>query len=267
MIIFPNAKINIGLNIVEKRSDGFHNIETIFYPVKIHDSLEIIESSETEFFAHGINIPGNTTDNICLKAYELIKKDINLPHVHIHLLKNIPVGAGLGGGSADGAFMIKLLNQKFELGLTIEQMQRYARQLGSDCAFFIENTPVFAVGKGDEFLSQELNLEKYYIVLIKPDIHVSTIDAYGGCIPGKPAASLQLLANLPVSEWKNTIKNDFEKTVFKKYPSIQKIKEDLYEAGALYASMSGSGSSVFGIFEKETSLPQLEKENRVFYNV
>ncbi|MOA02150.1 4-diphosphocytidyl-2-C-methyl-D-erythritol kinase [compost metagenome] len=163
--------------------------------------------------------------------------------------------------------MITLLNQKFELGLTTEQMQQYARQLGSDCAFFIENTPVFAVGKGDEFLSQELNLEKYYIVLVKPDIHVSTIDAYGGCIPEKPASSLQLLANLPVPEWRNTIKNDFEKTVFKKYPSIQRIKEELYEAGAIYASMSGSGSSVFGIFEKETALPQLEKENKVFYNV
>lgn len=267
MIIFPNAKINIGLNIVEKRADGFHNIETIFYPIKIHDSLEIIVSDRTEFFAHGINIPGNATDNICLKAYELIKKDFDLPPVHIHLLKNIPIGAGLGGGSADGAFMITLLNQKFELGLTAEQMQQYARQLGSDCAFFIENTPVFAVGKGDEFLSQELNLEKYYIVLVKPDIHVSTIDAYGGCIPEKPAASLQLLANLPVAEWKNTIKNNFEKTVFKKYPSIQKIKEDLYEAGAIYASMSGSGSSVFGLFEKEIALPQLEKENKVFYNV
>ncbi|MNH26893.1 4-diphosphocytidyl-2-C-methyl-D-erythritol kinase [compost metagenome] len=163
--------------------------------------------------------------------------------------------------------MIRLLNQKFELGLSVEQMQQYARRLGSDCAFFIENTPVFAVGKGDEFFSQELNLEKYFLVLIKPDIHVSTVDAYGGCKPEKPDTSLQLLAHLPVSEWKNTIKNDFEKTVFKKYPPIQKIKEELYRAGAMYASMSGSGSSVFGIFDKEVVLPHLEMEHKVFYGV
>ncbi|MCO4291433.1 4-(cytidine 5'-diphospho)-2-C-methyl-D-erythritol kinase [Solitalea sp. MAHUQ-68] len=267
MILFPNAKINLGLNIVEKRWDGFHNIETVFYPIKINDSLEIIEAADTEFFAHGIEIPGDNHDNICLKAYDLLKHDFNLPPIEIHLLKNIPVGAGLGGGSADGAFMIKLLNQKFGLGLTIEQMQVYARKLGSDCAFFIENKPVFAFGKGDEFTGQEINLEHHFLVLVKPAIHVSTADAYGGCAPSKPKTSLQMLLHLPITEWKGLVINDFETTVFPKYPAIARIKEELYENGALYASMSGSGSSVFGIFHEPVQLPNLENDHKVFYGV
>ncbi|UKJ06409.1 4-(cytidine 5'-diphospho)-2-C-methyl-D-erythritol kinase [Solitalea lacus] len=267
MILFPNAKINIGLNIVEKRNDGFHNIETVFYPVKIHDSLEVIEAGETRFFAYGTTIPGTADDNICLKAYELLKRDYNLPSIHIHLLKNIPVGAGLGGGSADAAYMIRLLDQKFELGLQTQQMQQYARQLGSDCAFFIENKPVFAYGKGDEFVSQEIDLDRYFLVLVKPPVHVSTADAYGGCKPAKPASSLQMLLHLPILEWKALVNNDFEATVFPKYPEIAALKKELYDNGALYASMSGSGSSVFGIFKEPILLPQLEKDNKVFYGV
>ncbi|POY36068.1 4-(cytidine 5'-diphospho)-2-C-methyl-D-erythritol kinase [Solitalea longa] len=267
MILFPNAKINLGLNIVEKRADGFHNIETVFYPIKINDSLEVIEATETKFNVHGVDIPGNVKDNICLKAYELLKHDFDLPAIEVHLLKNIPVGAGLGGGSADGSFMLKLLNQKFELGLTVQQLQNYARQLGSDCAFFIENKPVFAFGKGDEFVEQEVNLDTYYLVLVKPAIHVSTADAYGGCLPSKPQTSLQMLLHLPVAEWKALVMNDFESTVFPKYPEIRAIKEHLYNNGALYASMSGSGSSVFGIFHSPVQLPELGKIHKVFYGV
>ncbi|SMO67899.1 4-(cytidine 5'-diphospho)-2-C-methyl-D-erythritol kinase [Solitalea koreensis] len=267
MIVFPNAKINIGLNIVEKREDGFHNIETIFYPIKINDALEVIESEQTQFFSEGKQIPGNVEDNICLKAYHLLKHDFKLPPVHIHLLKNIPIGAGLGGGSSDGAYLIKLLNSKFNLQLCSEKMESYARKLGSDCAFFIENNPVFAVGKGDQFIDLELDLSKYFLVLVKPSIHVSTADAYGGCKPHKPLYSLQMLVRNPVSEWKNLIVNDFEDSVFTKYPEIKILKESLYESGALYVSMSGSGSSVYAFFSHQVNLPLIEANHQVFYNV
>jgi 4-diphosphocytidyl-2-C-methyl-D-erythritol kinase len=267
MIVFPNAKINIGLNITEKRADGYHNLETIFYPVKINDALEAIITPQLNFSSSGITIPGDGANNLCIKAYELIKLDHDLPALEIHLHKHIPIGAGLGGGSADAAFFIKLLNQQFGLDLTVEAMQNYARQLGADCAFFIENKPVYAFEKGDQFEPIKLDLSKYVIVLVMPPVHVSTADAYSGVKPEPAAESLKDLIKLPVSEWKGRIKNDFEKSVIGKYPLIGEVKQALYEAGALYASMSGSGASVFGIFEKLPSLKYLEAESSVFYNV
>jgi len=267
MLAFANAKINLGLNVIEKRADGYHNLETVFYPVKLHDVLEITDALETSCQIRGIDIPGEMTDNICLKAFHLIQKDFDIPAQQITLLKNIPVGAGLGGGSADAAFLIKLLNTKFKLGLTPAVMENYAVQLGADCAFFIRDEPVFATGKGDQFSALSLDLSACFMVLVKPPIHVSTAEAYGKLQPAFPETGLSELIKLPVGEWKKVLKNDFEKPVFLKYPEISQIKDQLYHAGATFALMSGSGSSVFAIFEGAVTLPQLEKDNKVFYNI
>jgi 4-diphosphocytidyl-2-C-methyl-D-erythritol kinase len=251
LISFPNAKVNLGLNIVAKRTDGYHNIETCFFPVNWCDVLEIVPSDTIRFTSSGIEIPGNPDQNLCLKAYHLLKKDFNLPPVHIHLHKIIPIGAGLGGGSSDAAFTLKNLNTQFELSLTDDQLIEYARQLGSDCAFFIKNNPVLAKEKGDVFEEIELDLYDKKIILIYPKIHVSTADAYGGVQPGKPEKNVGEILSQPLVNWKDLLKNDFEDTIFPKYPEIRKVKESLYESGAVYASMSGSGSAVFGIFEND----------------
>ncbi len=265
MIIFPNAKINIGLHVVERRPDGYHNLETIFYPIKLKDALEIIAAEEFSFESSGIDIPGRTEDNLCVKGYQLLKKDFDLSPIKIHLHKHIPIGAGLGGGSADAAFFIRLLNQFFSLGLTDELMMDYARKLGADCAFFIKNSPVYAFDKGDEFEPIKLDLSAYTIVLIMPPVHVSTAEAYSGVKPSPVKISLMELIQNPIADWKKHIKNDFEETIFKHHPVIRGVKASLYEAGAIYASMSGSGASVFGIFEKMPDLSHLENDNRIFY--
>ncbi|WP_299286576.1 4-(cytidine 5'-diphospho)-2-C-methyl-D-erythritol kinase [uncultured Mucilaginibacter sp.] len=267
MIVFPNAKINIGLNVVERRADGYHNLETVFYPIQIKDALEVVLSDKLRFTSSGIAIPGNANDNLCLKAYHLIKKDYDLPPVNIHLHKNIPIGAGLGGGSADAGFFIKLLNEVCEIGLSVDAMENYARQLGADCAFFIGNKPVFASEKGDQFEPLELDLSAYHLVLVMPPVHVSTAEAYGGVRPKASENNLKSALKLPVEEWKALVKNDFEKTVFQHHPKIMQVKEALYQQGAIYAAMSGSGASVFGIFNKKPDLQELEKANQVFYAV
>lgn len=267
MLAFANAKINLGLNVTEKRPDGYHNLETVFYPVNLYDVLEVTEAEETSCELKGIDVPGDTADNICLKAYHLLRKDFDLPPLKITLLKNIPVGAGLGGGSADAAFLIKLLNDKFKLGLTIAAMEDYARILGADCAFFITNKPVYAFGKGDQFSPLSIDLSAYFKVLVKPPVHVSTADAYGGLTPAFPETPLKDLISLPVKEWRGKLKNDFEERIFVKYPEISQIKEQLYLAGATFALMSGSGSSVFALFDAKVLLPHLEKENSVYYNI
>lgn len=267
MITFPNAKINIGLNITERRPDGYHNLETVFYPVQIKDALEVIESDGLKFETSGISIPGNVEHNLCLKVYQLLKADFDLPPVSIHLHKHIPIGAGLGGGSADAAFFIKLLNEKFQLQLTQEQMTEYVRPLGADCAFFIENKPVYAFEKGDRFEPVELDLSAYHIAVAMPPVYVSTAEAYQGVRPKLAAHSLQEVVGLPVQEWKHCVQNDFEKHIIANHPLIGKVKDSLYEAGALYACMSGSGASVFGIFDEQPDLIALEKTCRVFYNV
>ncbi len=266
MILFPNAKINIGLNIINKRSDGFHNLETVFYPVMIKDVLEVIESKELLFTCSGLPVPGDAKDNICLKAYHLLSRDFNLPPVHVHLHKNIPIGAGLGGGSSDASFFIRLMNEKFDLGLNTQEMENYASRLGSDCAFFIKNAPVYASGKGDEFAKIKLDLSNYYLILAMPPVRIATADAFKGIVPA-PSSLLKELIKTPVNNWKYSIKNDFETSVFNKYPELAIIKENLYRAGALYASMSGSGSSVYGIFRAPVKLAEMERENRVFYGV
>jgi 4-diphosphocytidyl-2-C-methyl-D-erythritol kinase len=267
MITFPNAKINIGLNILSKREDGYHNLETIFYPIDLSDALEVVESDSLSFSSSGIEIPGNEMDNLCVKAYHLLANDYKLPPVHIHLHKHIPIGAGLGGGSSDASFFIKLMNAKFELGLDFSKMENYASQLGSDCAFFIQNKPAIAFAKGDQLQNIVLDLSKYFLVLIMPPVHVSTAAAYRGVIPQPVSNSLVELINSPIEDWKTCIKNDFETSVFDQYPIVGEIKSKLYQSGALFASMSGSGSSVFGIFKEKVQLSDLEIDNQVFYDV
>jgi len=267
MIAFPNAKINIGLNIISRRSDGYHNLETVFYPVKIKDGLEIIEASEMKFETSGIEIPGYANENLCLQAYDLLRKDFDLPNLSIHLHKKIPIGAGLGGGSSDAAFFIKLVNDKFELNLSAEQMQNYCRKLGADCAFFIENKPLFAYEKGDFFEPVSLDLSSYFITLVMPPVHVSTGEAYRGVKPNHPAQSLKGLIQLHVEEWQGKIKNDFEPHILNAHPEIRGVKAQLLEAGALFTLMSGSGASVYGIFKEVVDLSLLEEKNQVFNGI
>ncbi|WP_411275678.1 4-(cytidine 5'-diphospho)-2-C-methyl-D-erythritol kinase [Daejeonella sp.] len=267
MIVFPNAKINIGLNIVSKRADGYHDLETIFYPIMIKDVLEVVEAEDFSFTSSGLEIPGGSQSNICLKAYELLSRDLKLPTVHIHLHKNIPIGAGLGGGSANASFFIKLMNDKFFLNLKAEEMEHYASQLGADCPFFIQNKPVFATGKGDKFEKIRLDLSKYFLVLVMPALHVATSEAFVGIVPKPAAKSLKDLIGNNIFTWKSSVVNDFEPGIIKRFPEIGFIKDSLYKAGAIYASMSGSGASVFGIFESPLKLPDLEVGNRVFYAV
>lgn len=260
MVTFPNAKINIGLNIIEKRADGYHNIESVFYPVSLCDALEVIENTDNSkeriiFSFSGIDIPGNPDTNLCWYAYHLIASHYVLPDIKVHLHKHIPIGAGLGGGSADAASFIHLLNDKFELGISWGEMHNYARQLGSDCSFFISNKPSFAVGTGDQLESLKLDLSKYFIALVYPNIHINTAKAYNGVIPQTPSRSLENdLLNLPIEQWKDFIHNDFEDTVFIQFSELKKIKGQLYSLGAEYAAMSGSGSTVYGIFKKKTDL-------------
>lgn len=268
MLAFPNAKINLGLNITEKRPDGYHNLETIFYPIPIEDALEVNISDSKDHKYHlnqmGLEIAGKIEDNLVVKAYKLLDKDFNLPPVDIHLFKRIPSGAGLGGGSANAAFMLKLLNEIFNLGMTNEALEKYASELGADCPFFINNKPVYAEGIGNIFSPIQLSLAKYKILLVKPDIFVSTRDAFARIKPHSPSLSLKEIVQLPIKEWKDLMVNDFEKSVFVQFPKIKEIKEELYNQGAIYASMSGSGSSVYGLFEAETILPEIDFGEKSF---
>ncbi len=256
MICFPNCKINLGLSITEKRPDGFHNIETVFYPVKLCDALEMFVSTDqkTDFIINGLDIPGSTNENLCLKAFNILRKHFDIPEVKFHLIKKIPMGAGLGGGSADAAFTIKMLNDLFSLKMPDGLMMKYAKILGSDCAFFIKNKAVFAFGKGDEFENVDLDISDYQIAIIKPEIHISTFEAYSKIISSQKNISVKEIIKMPVSDWKNNLFNDFEKPVFKMYPVIGEIKNKLYDLGAEYASMSGSGSAVFGLFRNKIEI-------------
>jgi 4-diphosphocytidyl-2-C-methyl-D-erythritol kinase len=261
MIAFPNAKINLGLHVVEKRADGFHNIETVFYPVGWKDILEIIPSgkkfnskSDVQFRSGGIKITGGVQKNSCVKAYNLLKEKYSIPPIQVFLHKLIPAGAGLGGGSSDAAFSLMLLNKIFRLNLSAGELEKYAATIGADCSFFIRNKPVFAKGKGDEFGEINVDLSEYFLVIVKPDVHVNTAAAYKNIAPKHPDIPIRQVIQKPVNEWKDFLVNDFEESVFKKQPAIAHIKSQLYESGALYASMSGSGSAVYGIFENEISL-------------
>jgi 4-diphosphocytidyl-2-C-methyl-D-erythritol kinase len=273
MLVFPNCKINLGLNIIGKRADGFHDIETIFYPIAVKDALEMVENNEAEkeitFTTSGLKVQGNDDDNICTKAYHLLKKDFpHFPAVKMHLHKNIPMGAGMGGGSADGATVLTMLNSKFNLQLSTEQLIVYALQLGSDCPFFIINKPSFASGRGEVLEPLHLNVADYKIMLVNPAIHVNTGDAFKNLNTNNFSAAGSLQQNIlqDISLWKDCIKNDFETPVFAQHPSIKTIKETMYGNGAIYSAMSGTGSTVFGIFEKE-KVPHLKFPAHYFCQV
>jgi len=254
MISFPNCKLNLGLNVVEKRSDGFHNIETFFLPIEIKDALEIIvaddATNDISFTTTGLTIEGDIKQNLCVKAYRLLKKDFDLPGIQMHLHKAIPMGAGLGGGSADGAFALMLMNDKFKLNLSKNKLITYALQLGSDCPFFILNKACFATSRGEILKTINLDLTAYQIIIINPKIHISTAWAFGNIIPSKPLKSIREIIQQPIETWKNQLTNDFEKPVFKKHAAVENIKQILYHHNALFASMTGTGSTVFGIFDR-----------------
>jgi 4-diphosphocytidyl-2-C-methyl-D-erythritol kinase len=264
MIIFPNAKVNFGLNIISKRADGFHNIQSVFVPVKVEDALEFIPANALQFSTSGLPIPGNTDDNLILKAYHLIKSNHNIPFLKIHLHKVIPMGAGLGGGSADAAFFIKSVNNYFELKMTTDEMLQIASSLGSDCAFFITNEISFATEKGEILEPFTLDLSGYKICVIHPKIHVNTAWAYRKIDPSAPNKSIKEILKQPIETWKNELINDFEKPVFENHPEIESLKNDLYKQGAIYASMSGSGSAVFGLFKNEIPNISLNKNFTIF---
>jgi len=255
MIDFPNAKINIGLNITDKRPDGFHNIETIFYPISLSDILEVqilAEAGKTEVINTGIAIDAPSEKNLTYQAFRALQQMHFIPEIKLHLHKIIPFGSGLGGGSSDAAFTLTLLNKLFSLELQEDQLKRHAEKLGADCAFFLNNTPQYAFEKGDQMIATNFSLKGYYLLLVVPNISISTKFAYQGVSPQKSTASLkQNIEELKVESWKNYIKNDFEEHIFSHYPELKMIKEQLYNAGALYASLSGSGSSIYGIFKSK----------------
>lgn len=264
MIRFPDCKINLGLSVVARRSDGFHDIESIFIRIPFLDVLEVVPSKDGQmhFDLSGIVVKGDPKHNICMEAFRLLDKDYDIGPVSVHLHKNIPTGAGLGGGSSDGACMLLLLNELLELNLTVGQLKDYAALLGSDCPFFIENKVAFVSGRGEILNEIQLAIEGKWIVVVNPGIHISTAEAFSMIKPARPLFSLSSVANLPPAEWKQHIVNDFEKSVCLLHPLIAEIKNELYEAGAFYASMSGSGSSVYGLFDDEpAAIPVLQKHN------
>jgi len=250
MISFPNAKINIGLYVTGKRPDGFHNLETIFYPVGWSDALEIVVSDKMQFTTSGIQIEGDPESNLVMKAYQLLKKDFEIPELKIHLHKQIPFGAGLGGGSSDAAHMLMMLNKWFELGISEVKMFEYAATLGSDCPFFLLNKPVFATGRGEIMNIIDLKLNNWWVLVVKPLVEVSTAKAFQFIQAQKTYSSLADLIKLPVQEWERNVSNQFESSVFKQFKEIAYLKESLYKLGAVYSSMSGSGSCVFGLFNE-----------------
>ncbi len=265
MVTFPNAKINLGLDVVAKRPDGYHNLETIFYPVPLQDILEITVTEEEgapdyTFKMHNAVFEGDNNDNLVVKAYKILASDHKLPKVEMSLYKNIPTGAGLGGGSADAAFALKMLNEIACLNLSDEQLEAYAARIGADCAFFIKNTPAYATGIGNILSPTVCSISGYHLVLVKPDIHISTKEAYSLVTPAAAETPLTEIAELAVEEWKGKMKNDFEKSVFANHPQMKKIKEELYNMGAVYASMSGSGSAFFGLFTGQQDIEDIEEK-------
>lgn len=256
MLSFPNAKINLGLQITGKLPNGFHTINSCLYPIPWCDALEFVEAKKTSFLSSGIPIPGSPKNNLVLKAHKLLKRDMPIPELSIHLHKAIPMGAGLGGGSADAAFILKNLNSHYQFFLDDSIMEDYAAELGSDCPFFIQNIPALATGTGTDLTPLPLSLKGLHIVVINPGIHISTQEAYAGVTPKSADVDLsEVLLSKDFDRWKKELVNDFESPLFKKHTVLQDLKQELYESGALYASMSGSGSTLFGIFSEAIDLP------------
>ncbi|MEQ9218008.1 MAG: 4-(cytidine 5'-diphospho)-2-C-methyl-D-erythritol kinase [Cyclobacteriaceae bacterium] len=266
MISFPNAKINLGLNILNKRADGYHDLESCLYPVPFTDVLEIIPSREFSFANTGLKVDHDHGDNLCIKAYQLLKTRYGIPAVSMHLHKVIPMGAGLGGGSSDAAFTLKMLNDLFELGITNDQLKAFAAELGSDCPFFIDNEPALATGTGTNLTPISVDLKGKFMVLVFPKVSIGTAAAYAHVKPAKPSVELKEVLEFPVADWKDQVKNDFEASIFPNHPDLQKLKDSLYREGAIYAAMSGSGSTLFGIFDHKPAL-SIQKEGVVVKEV
>lgn len=261
MVVFPHCKINLGLNVVGRRADGYHDLVTCFYPVGWEDVLEVVPSTSFALHQHGQIIPGAETDNLVVKAWRLLKEAFDIDPVEIHLLKHIPVGAGLGGGSSDGAFTLRALNDLFSLNLTTEQLAVYAGKLGSDCAFFVYDKPMIGTGRGERLEAVNVNLRGMHLAIVKPEIHISTADAFKMITPRKPEADIRsIVEGYPVSAWKDLLVNDFTSVVFGRYPLLSAISERLYACGALYVSLTGSGSAVYGIFDAEVELSEEFRE-------
>lgn len=256
MLLLPNCKINIGLNIVSKRPDGYHNLETVFFPIPLRDNLEFkeIENEDVPYrlVSGGVPIEGKPEDNLIVKVYLDMKAEFNLPALELSLYKNIPMGAGLGGGSSDAAAMMKGLNEAYNLQLSAEDMEKRLTKFGADCPFFVRNKPAYATGIGDELTNCNVSLKDKFIVLVKPDVFVSTKEAYAHVTTKLPAIPLAEAIKLPIETWKEQIVNDFEQSVFPFHPELPAIKQTLYDMGAVYASMSGSGSTMYGIFNRPT---------------
>lgn len=271
MITFPNAKINLGLNVIAKRADGYHNLQTVFYPLYIEDALEIVRCATFEspaFELSGIKLEGKPEDNLVMKALKLLREDYPnlIPPIHTYLHKHIPSGAGLGGGSADASFMLRLLNEEFSLGMDEEALLAKASLLGSDCPFFIKNEPVFAEGTGNLFSPIDISLKGYFIVLVKPSVIISTREAFAHILTHKPKKSVKTICEQPIETWKTELKNDFEDSIFPQHPELATIKKQLYDTGATYAAMSGSGSSLFGIYKNspDEKIKQTFKDNFIW---
>ena len=262
MLLFPLAKINLGLNVVERRPDGYHNLEAVFYPVQIKDALELTimnthfpSATDCDIKVTNMEVEGDEQRNLVVRAYQLLKQDFHqMPRVHAHLWKGIPTQAGMGGGSSDCAYTIRLLNEMFTLSLSEEQMISYAARLGADCPFFILSRPAYAEGIGERLQPVSLDLSSYYIGVVRPDIPVSTREAFSLIQPRKPAKCCREVVMQPIETWRDELTNDFEQSVFALHPEIGAIKQQLYDLGAIYAAMSGSGSSVFGLFRDEIKI-------------
>lgn len=264
MIVFPNAKINLGLNVVERRDDGYHNIESLFYPISLNDSLELLfdtSKDDCTFTSTGLTLDCDEDENLVVKAYALLKERYNIGGVKIHLHKTIPSGAGLGGGSSDATFTLKVLNEMFELGINTEELKKLAVQLGADCPFFIDNTPSFISGIGDVIEPANIDLSGYYIAVVKPDLHVPTAAAYKNVTPMMPGLTIGEIMRKDISYWPEFLTNDFEKSVFDEYPEIEEIKRKLNSKGALYVAMSGSGSAVYSIHKREPNISDFPKSH------
>ena len=268
MITFPIAKINLGLNVVEKRADGYHNLQTVFFPVPLLDALDVQEMGaefpsqyDCDLKVSNIHIDGDEQRNLVVRAYNLLKQDFpDMPRVHVHLYKGIPTQAGMGGGSSDCGFMITLLNKMFNLGLSDEQMIQYAARLGADCAFFILNKPCYAEGIGEKLQPIQLSLSGWYLSLVRPDIPVSTREAFALIKPHYPEFNCKEVVQLPVEEWRGKLTNDFEDSVFAVHPELGAVKDRLYQLGATYAAMSGSGSTLFALSKQPLHLDEFAQE-------
>lgn len=269
MVIFPKAKINIGLRITEKRSDGFHNLETIFYPVCMCDAIEFVVLQQSlkndTLKVTGLLADLNPASNLVMKAAIKIRETKKIPFLRFHLHKAIPVGSGLGGGSSDASTLLKALNRYFNLELNDERLKEMSMELGSDCPFFIDGNPSFARGRGEILTPVKPLPVGFHLLLVNPGVNINTREAYSNCTPKQPESNLKELYDLDISEWRELIINDFEESIFRKHPQVAEIKKSLYEMGAVYSSMSGSGSTVYGIFHSKPEVPKALR-NQVIYS-